>query len=173
MSDYLMIGEVLKPQGIRGECKIRPWAAEPERFRHWDPLYLEKDGQYVPLRVRFHRLHEGFVYATLGECASAEDAELLRGQRLYVDRAHASPLAEGAVYIADLIGCEAVDEEGRTLGTLREVLQNGPVDTWVFRGEHAGFMAPALQAVFPEVDTAHRRIRVDARRLDEVAVFED
>ncbi len=173
MPDYLMIGEVLKPQGIRGECKIKPYAAEPELFRRWNPLYLEKDGEYSPIPVHFHRLHEGFVYATLGECATAGDAERLRGQRLYVDRVHAAPLAEGEVYIADLIGCEAVDEEGRSLGTLSDVLQNGPVDTWVFRSERGGFMAPALQAVFPEVDPAARRIRVNADRLDEVAVFED
>ena len=96
----------------------------------------------------------------------------LRGGSLYVDRAHAAPLPEGGIYIADLIGCEAVDEKG-VLGTLTEVLQNGPVDTWVFRGEKGGFMAPALKAVFPEVDPEARRISVLSARLEEVAVFED
>ena len=32
MTDYLMIGEVLKPQGLRGECKIRPYAADRALF---------------------------------------------------------------------------------------------------------------------------------------------
>ena len=173
MTEYLMIGEVLKPQGVRGECKIRPYCADPERFRRWDTLFTEAGTERVPLACRVKRIHEGYVYAVLGDCATMEDAEHLRGTLLYIDRAHASPLAEGEVYIADLIGCSAVDESGRHLGTLTEVLQNGPVDTWVFRGEKGGFMAPALKAVFPEVDPEARRISVLSARLEEVAVFED
>ena len=102
-----------------------------------------------------------------------EDADRLRGRKLYIDRAHASPLEEGAVYIADLIGCEATDEQGQVLGTLTEVLQHGSVDTWVFRRSHGYFMAPALKEVFPEVDLPSRRIRTVSARLQEVAVFED
>ncbi len=173
MTDYLMIGEILKPQGVRGECKIRSWAAQTELFSSWKTLYLESGGVFTPLSCRFGRIHDGFVYATLGDCASMEDAEKLRGRLLYIDRAHAAPLAEGDVYIADLIGCEAKDGDGNSLGRLTEVLQHGSVDTWVFRGKEGGFLAPALKDVFTEVDTAERVIRVDARRLQEVAVFED
>ncbi len=173
MTDYLMIGEVLKPQGVRGEVKIRSFAADTELFRSWNPLFLEDAGSYTPLPCRFGRIHDGFVYATLGDCATVEEAENLRGRFLYIDRAHAAPLEEGSVYIADLIGCEAVDEEGNVLGRLTDVLQHGSVDTWVFRGKKGGFLAPALKDVFTEVDTAGRRIRVNTARLHEVAVFED
>ena len=172
MNDYLMIGEVLKPQGLRGECKIKPCAADLELFAEWKTLYLLKAGEYLSLPCRVTRIHEGFVYAVLGDCRGPEDAERLRGAKLYVDRAHASPLSEGEEYIADLIGCEAVDETGRVLGTLKDVLQNGPVDTWVFSGVRP-FMAPALLRVFPEVNVAERRISVLSGPLDEVAVFED
>ncbi len=173
MTDYLMIGEVLKPQGVRGEVKIRSFAADTELFRSWNPLFLEEGGAYTPLPCRFGRIHDGFVYATLGGCASVEEAEKLRGRSLYIDRAHAAPLEEGAVYIADLIGCEAVDEEGNVLGRLTDVLQHGSVDTWVFRGKKGGFLAPALKDVFTEVNPAERRILVRSGRLQEVAVFED
>ena len=33
MTDYLMIGEVLKPQGLKGECKIRPFASDITLFQ--------------------------------------------------------------------------------------------------------------------------------------------
>ena len=173
MTEYLMIGEVLKPQGIHGECKIRPYCADPEQFRRWSTLYTESEGARMPLACRVRRIHEGYVYAVLGDCASMEEAERLRGVSLYIDRAHATPLSDGEVYIADLIGCDAVDEQGRVLGSLTEVLQNGPVDTWVFRGEKGGFMVPALKAVFPDVDPVARRISVVSARLEEVAVFEN
>lgn len=172
MTEYLQIGEVLRPQGLRGECKIRPWASDPSLFETWTTLYTEEKGEYHPLAFDFHRLHDGFVYARLGTCATLEDAERLRGTQLFIDRAHAAPLEEGAVYIADLIGCRAVDEAGQELGVLSDVLQHGTVDTWVFSGPRP-FMAPALRQVFPEVDPEEKRIRVVREKLEEVAVFED
>ena len=172
MTEYLMIGEVLKPQGLRGECKIKPCAADITLFQRWKTLYREDHGSYVPVSFALRRIHEGFVYAILDGCGSPEEVERLRGERLFIDRAHAAPLEAGAVYIADLIGCRAVDEQGRELGELTDVLQHGSVDTWVFGGKRP-FMAPALKAVFPEVDAEARLIRVQSDRLEEVAVFED
>ena len=173
MTKYLMIGEVLKPQGLHGECKIRPSAADLSRFETWNSLYMRRENIYEPLPCRVTRIHDGFVYAVLGHCSSPEDAEHFRGELLYVDREHATPLENGAHYIADLIGCKAVDKEnGRLLGILKDVLQNGPVDTWVFGGNRP-FMAPALLRVFPKVDPDAGIISVDAEALDEVAVFEN
>ena len=165
-----MIGTVLKPQGIRGECKIRSYAADTGRFETWSELYL-KDGEvFQPVSVRVKRIHDGFVYAFLDGSDSAGAAERFRGRELYVDRAHAAPAEEGAVLIADLIGCSAVDEAGEVLGTLTEVLQYGSVDTWVFDTGAGTLMAPALKAVFPDVDPENRRITVVRERLEEVAV---
>ena len=169
-----MIGTVLKPQGIRGEVKIRPYAARVEMFSSWKNLYLEDHGVYSPVSVKFSRIHDGFVYAFLSDCASADDAEKFRGRDLYIDRAHAAPPEDGSAYIADLIGCEAVDENGQIIGTLTDVLQYGSVDTWVFRTPGGRtMMAPALLSVFPAVDTGEGRITVCAEKLQEVAVLDD
>ena len=174
MQDYLMIGVVLRPQGVHGECRIRPYAADLDRFAEWKTLYLEENGGYTPVGCAVHRIHDGIVYATLGDCATPEDVERLRNRQLFIDRAHAAPPAEGSVYIADLLGCEAVTREGTSLGVLTDVLQHGSVDTWVFRAPDGGtWMAPALLDAFPEVDPEARRITVHESRLREVAVFED
>ena len=173
MIDYLMIGEVLKPQGIKGEVKIKPYAANHDDFRRWKTLYIKQGETYQPVKMKCSRVHEGFVYAVLGECASMEDAEKFRAVQLYVDRAHANPLEEDEVYISDLIGCEGVDEEGKSIGQLTDVLQHGMVDVYVFKKKGVTVMAPALKAVFPTVDVAEKRISVVREKLDEVAVWEE
>ena len=173
MNEYLLIGEVLRPQGVRGEAKIRPYAANPEDFRRWTTLFLQSGTDYAPIACACSRVHDGFVYATLGDCANPDDVEKLRGRRLFIDRAHANALEEDEVYICDLIGCEAVDETGAVVGTLTDVLQHGPVDVYVFRTPRGTLMAPALKAVFPRVDVAARRMDVCAERLQEVAAVED
>ena len=45
MNEYLMIGEVLKPQGVRGEVKIKPYAADLEAFHDWKTTVGKEMGQ--------------------------------------------------------------------------------------------------------------------------------
>ena len=173
MNEYLMIGEVLKPQGIKGEVKVKPFAANHDDFRRWKKLYVKQGETFEPIKAKCSRVHDGFVYVTLGECASMEDAEKLRGVQLWIDRAHANQLEEDEVYISDLIGCEGIDEAGKSIGVLQDVLQHGVVDVYVFKQKGKSVMVPALKAVFPTVDVAGKRISVVRERLDEVAVWEE
>ena len=173
MNEYLMIGEVLRPQGIHGEAKVRPYAADPEAFYDWDTLYIQEKDGYRPVTAVCSRVHDGFAYVTLDGCETPEAVDRLRGTRLWIDRDHACELAEGEVYITDLIGCRAVDENGTEVGVLKDVLQHGAADVYVFRTKRGGMMAPALKAVFPAIDLENRVISVVSARLNEVAVFED
>ena len=171
MNDYLMIGTVLKPQGVQGECKIRSWAADIGHFKTWKVLYIKCSGSFKPVPLQVSRIHDGFVYAHLNGSSSVDDAEQYRGVDLYIDREHAAPAEEGAVLIADLIGCVARDESGTEIGVLTDVLQYGTVDTWVFKTASGTLMAPALLSVFTSVDPESRSILVAKEKLEEVAVL--
>ena len=115
MNDYLMIATVLKPQGVRGECKLRSYAADIERFHKWDTLYLKKNDSFLPVSLRTVRIRDGFVYAHLDGSDSADAAERFRGCDLYIARSAAAPVDKDSTLIADLIGCEAKDENGERL----------------------------------------------------------
>lgn len=169
-NDYLLIAAVLKPQGIHGECKLRSYAADIEMFRRWPTLYRKTGTLFEPVSVRVAGIRDGFVYAFLNGSDSADAAEKLRGTDLYVNRSDIAPSEEGAVLIADLIGCAAQDEHGVEIGILSDVLQHGTVDTWVFRTPGGTLMAPALKAVFPEVDVSAGTILAVRDRLEEVSV---
>ena len=170
MDDFLMIGTVLKPQGVRGECKIRSWAADISRFNTWKVLYMKTVDGFMPVAVEVTRISDGFVFAHLDGSPSANEAEKYRGTDLYVDRDNAAPAEKDATLIADLIGCTARDENGTEIGVLTDVLQHGTVDTWVFRTASGTLMAPALLSVFPAVDPENKAIDVIRERLEEVAV---
>ena len=170
MNDYFMIASVLKPQGVRGECKLRSYASDIECFHRWNTVYLKIAECYTPVALRTVRIRDGFVYAHLDSSASVMEAERFRGCDLYIDRAHTAPPEDGAVMIADLIGCEARDERGGSIGTLTDVLQYGTVDTWVFQTGTGTLMAPALKSVFPDVFPDRKLICVIRDRLEEVAV---
>ena len=114
--DYLLLGEVVRPQGIHGEVKLRHYTDDPERFLELKTVYREREGRYEPIGVTGARVREDDVFLMLEGVRDRNAAEALRGVKLWVDRAHARELGEDEVYIADILGAEAYDTQGRPRG---------------------------------------------------------
>lgn len=173
LDSYLVIGEVLKPQGVKGELKVRPITCAPERFNGLKSVFLKTGEQYVPSKINVTRIDSDAVYMMFDGIRDRDAAERVRGQLLYIDREHAVKLPEDAEFICDLIGCVAVDDGGREIGTLSDVLQPGGNDVYVFQGPLGEVLVPALKSVVLRVDVREKSMLLCARRLSEVAVFHE
>ena len=173
-SEYLQIGEIVKPQGIRGEVKLRAMTSDMDRYARLETVYLKEGGKYVPHKVRKGRSYDGFAFLQLEGVNDHNQAELLRGTEVYVDREHAVELDEDENFICDLEGLEAYDTQGNHIGTLREVLTPNQIcDVYVFDTPRGEMMIPALRRVVKEVDLDEEKIILDESVLPEVAVWED
>lgn len=174
LDTHLVIGQVLRPQGIRGEVKVKPITADIARFQALKEALFQKEGAFEGKKVEKCRIDKDAVYLKFEGVDDRNQAETLRDELLYVDRAHAIELPEDYNFICDLIGCEGVDDEGESLGRIEEVLQPGGNDVYVFRGSPRGeVLVPALKSVVLNVDVEQKRMTLSAARLREVAVFED
>lgn len=173
LSEYLMIGEITKPQGVRGEVKVRPCTCDPERFDALETVYFKRGEQYIPVNIRVNRLSPDAVFMNVAGVADRDAAEKLRGTPLYIDRAHAVQLDEDTAFLCDLYGLKGAVDDGRDLGELTDVMQPGGNDVYVFKGPLGEVLVPALKSVVLAVDLDAGVMRLDGRRLDEVAVFED
>lgn len=164
----LKIGEVLKPQGIKGEIKVKSFFDVPEDYSGLSSLLI--DGVEYP--VVGVRIREGFVYLRLRGIDSIEAAELLRGKMLEINRESAPRLPDGRYYIEDILGLEVADEKGARLGVLNDVNQYGAADIYSVKGEK-NFMFPALNSVIIKIDIDGRKIVLDSGELLKVAVYEN
>lgn len=175
LSERLLVGIVVKPQGIAGQVKIKPETDDPDRFLLLDTIEVQKaQGQpAISVSIEQVAVRDGFVYATLDGSASRNEAESQRGWLLSVPRDQAIALPPDHHFIADLVGCRVVDTQGKALGVLTEVLQPGANDVYVVDRQPGRMLIPALKKVIPTVDVEQRIIVVDERLLDEVAVIED
>lgn len=175
MNEYLAVGEILKPQGVRGEIKLRPLTNDPARFEDVKELYLEQNGEYSPIGARLVRITEDAVYLKLEGIDDRNAAETLRARLLYVDRAHAVQLSEDENFIVDLIGLKGLDSDGNELGILTDVMQPGGNDVYVFenRSLRRETLVPALKSVVLKTDLENGIMLLDAKRLTEVAVTDD
>ncbi len=173
LDPFLVIGEVLKPQGVKGELKVRPITCAPQRFEGLSQVHMLVDGQYAPQKIRVTRIDPDAVYLMLEGVKDRNAAEAYRGQLLYVDRAHAVKLPKDAEFICDLIGCVASDDSGREIGRLADVLQPGGNDVYVFKGPLGEVLVPALKSVVLKVDVREKTMLLSRERLSEVAVFDE
>lgn len=174
MNEYLVIGEVLKPQGVRGEVKVRPITCDETRFEELESVLLKKGDAFESIGVKPVRIDGDAVYLKFDGIDDRDQAEKLRGQLLYVDRAHAVELDDDANFIVDLIGLDGVDDEGGRYGKLVDVMQPGGNDVYVFRDEkRRETLVPALKTAILKVDLANGQMLMSAKRLREVAVTDE
>lgn len=173
-SEYLLIGEITRPQGVRGEMRVRPYTDDPMRFEELKEVFVEHGGVYEARKISFVRLNsDDVVIIRMDGVNDANAVEALRGEKLYVDRAHAVELPEDADFIVDLIGCHVTDDEGCDYGRITDVMQPGGNDVYVINGKHGEVLVPALKSVVISVDTKKGEMLLNAERMREVAVFED
>lgn len=171
--EYLMIGEITKPQGVRGELKVRPVTRDPYRFEGMTEAYMKRGDEYRRVSMRVNRVTGDAAFISLEGIESREQAEKLRGTLLYVDRAHAIALSEDETFLCDLMGLKGVDDEGREIGVITDILQPGGNDVYVFSGPRGEVLVPALKSVVLKVDLDAGIMVLDAARMAEVAVYED
>ena len=173
LSEYLMIGEITKPQGVRGEVKVRPCTCDPDRFEGLETVYVKKGDTWAPISITVNRLAPDAVFMNIEGVSDRDQAEKLRGTLLYIDRAHAVELDEDSTFLTDLYGLRGQVDDGRDLGEIVDVMQPGGNDVYVFKGPLGEVLVPALKSVVLAVDLEAGVMRLDGKRLDEVAVFEE
>ena len=165
--EKLIIGEVLKPQGIRGELKIKTFTDYPEQVKAYKTLYI--DG--TPYKILSFRVGgDGFAYVGFRGIVDRNAAELYRGKKIEGDRDDAPALNEGQYYIVDIIGLSCETEDGEVLGVVTDITN---LATDVYTIEKAGkkVLFPAVKGVVKKVDIEQKKLIVDKAVFDEIAVY--
>ncbi len=162
----LVIGKIVKPQGIRGEVKAIPYTDDAEIFKKIPHVYIE-EREYKILGAR---TAGGMAYLSLRGVPDRNAAELLREKELCIPREEAPAPDEGRYYIADLLGSEVVDENGELLGVLKEI-RSAATDIYTLEKEGKEILFPAAAGVVISVDANAKKIVVSRKRFGEVAVL--
>lgn len=173
MQDYLLIGEITKPQGVQGELKLRPITCDPWRFEDMDYAYVKEGETYRKVEIKVRKVNEDAVYLRMEGVLTRNDAEEVRGTQLFIDREHAVELDEDSTFICDLMGLKGVLTDGSEIGKIIDVMQPGGNDVYVFKGKKGEVLVPALKSVVVKVDLNEGVMLLDADRMAEVAVYDE
>jgi len=173
MQDYLLIGEITKPQGVQGELKVRPITCDPWRFEDLDFAFVKEGESYKKVSISVRKVNEDAVYLRMEGVLTRNDAETMRGTQLFIDRENAVELDEDSTFICDLMGLKGVLTDGGEIGKIIDVMQPGGNDVYVFKGKRGEVLVPALKSVVVKVDLNEGVMLLDSARMAEVAVYSD
>jgi 16S rRNA processing protein RimM len=156
---YVEIGLITAPHGIKGEARVRQLSEFAGQAAKAARFYVEEQGWLAVDGLRFHKQ---FMLIKFAGIDSVEAVEKLRNRRIFLTREQIGELPEGRYYIEDLIGLAVLDLSGRTLGTLKEVLHTGSNDVYVVKtADGKDILLPALKTVIKKTDVGGGVMLVD------------
>ena len=79
--EYLQIGEIVRPQGIRGEVKLRAMTEDMSRYARLESVFLKKNGQMEEKKVLKGRSYDGFAFLQLEGVMTATRRRHCAGRR--------------------------------------------------------------------------------------------
>lgn len=157
--EFLIVGRVVRPHGIRGDVAMKLMTDYPERLTSAQTLYLGPD--YEPYTVERLRSHKIGLLIKFEEINDRDEAEALREQFVHVHVSSAIPLEEGEYYLYQLEGIRVVTEEGEELGTLTDYIETGANDVYIITKPEGGeILLPAIPDVIKDVDIEGKTMTV-------------
>lgn len=158
--DYLTVGTITSPHGVKGEVKVYPLTDDVNRFKKCKELYLSVGNEYRLLHVTGVKFSGRFVILKFAEFETMNDVEGLRKKDLLVDRAHAVRLQKDEYFIADLIGLSVYAGE-RFVGRVKDVMETGANDVYIIEKEDGKeLLLPAIKECILKVDIPNERMEV-------------
>lgn len=165
-SEWVAIGRVTAPHGLRGEVRVLPLTDVERRFEQTERIFVEtkqQPGLRKPLHIVRVAYRKNLVILGFREISSIEQAETLRDAVLQVPIDEVAPLPEGYYYVFQLIGLEVYTTSGEYVGRVTEVLtENLPNDVYVVAREgKRPALVPAVRQFVQNIDLDSGRIIID------------
>jgi 16S rRNA processing protein RimM len=189
-ADAIEVGRIADAWGIKGWFKVLPHSASPEALfssKRWYLLPSDRaaGGSQSPtakasasasggtvkpvlLKIKEAKDHSDSVVACSLDVADRNQAEALKGARIFVPRSSFPTAGTDEYYWVDLLGLDVVNREGVALGQVKDLMSTGPQTVLVLSQatEEAGKpaierMIPFVTAFVDNVDLPGRKITVD------------
>jgi 16S rRNA processing protein RimM len=122
--DLIQVGHITGAYGIRGGVRVTPYSMDADALLSVKTWWIDKPSLRT-VQVRNAKYHSGDVTATLVDANDREAAEALKGATVQVSRSDFPELPEDEYYWTDLIGLDAVNLQGETLGKVTDMMHNG------------------------------------------------
>jgi 16S rRNA processing protein RimM len=159
--DTLIVAELGKPHGIRGEITARLRGVTVDELAAISSLRVRgADDSEAPVRVSGGRPRSAGWILRIDGVNDRDEAEAFRGAVILAPRQELPAPEPGEWWVDDLIGLEVVSDDGEPLGRLTEVLKLPANDVFVVRSDVREVLLPAIDDVILAVDLEEKKMTV-------------
>jgi len=159
-SATVVLGRVGAPFGLQGWVKVSSYTEPARGIADYPVWRLLQGGVTREVEVLDSKLAGRGVAVRLAGIETIEAARALTGAEIQVDRAALPPVARGEFYLHDLLGLQAVNREGHSLGQVEGFLELPAHPVVVLRGERER-LVPLVPERIVEVNLELGRVTLD------------
>ncbi len=156
-----MLGRVSGLLGVKGWVKVHSYTDPRDSIVDFPAWILCAGGSEDTVELEDGRQQGRTVVAKLKTIDDREQASMLVGADIAVEREALAPCEPGEYYWADLEGLEVVTAQGVSLGILEYLFETGGHDVMVVMGERQRLIPFVQETVVREVNLGDRVIVVD------------
>ena len=143
---YIEAGRIVNTHGVAGEVKIEVWLDSPAFLRRFPRIFVGG----VEKKLLGGRAQKNFLIAKLEGVDDVNAAMALKEKTITVDRGDVR-LPKGSFFLQDILGASVVDEAGREIGKLADVLERPAQNIYVVQGEQE-HLIPAVPEFILKTD---------------------
>jgi 16S rRNA processing protein RimM len=161
MTERVIVAKIGAPHGVRGEVKLWPFTQDPMAVADYGPLET-KDGARR-FEIETVRAAGNHLVARLKGVGDRDAAQALTNTELYVPRERLPAIdRDDTFYHSDLIGLDAVSEDGVQIGTIHAVHDFGAGSVLEITPLGSGdtLMLPFTDTTVPKVDLGAKQVVV-------------
>lgn len=162
----ILMGRVAGLYGVKGWLKIVSYTRPPDNIFLYNPWQIKQDGASRAVALVEGKVHGKGLIAAFAGITDRDAARELIGAEIEIDRAQLRELAPGEYYWHDLLGMQVVNNSGKALGRLTEILETGANDVLVVKGEGRHLIPLVWNSYVLAVDREQGIIRVDWETME-------
>jgi 16S rRNA processing protein RimM len=122
----ILLAVIAQAHGIQGAVKLKAFTQDPANVVAYGPLHDEQGREYSLKLIRVSP--DGGLIVAIKGIEDRNQAEALRGTKLYIERSQLPDLSEEEFYHSDLIGLKVQDLQDQDIGRVCAVNNYGAGD---------------------------------------------
>ena len=153
----VLIGRIVAPHGVRGDLRILPDTDRPEIFKKLKTIYI--GGK--PCHLLSARPHKNVYILHVEGVDDRNMAETLISKVVEVPFSELPQREEGSYYYFQLIGLQVVTEDGKAVGTVKEIIETGANNVYsISTPEGKEILLPAFRDCILDVNVDEKRMTI-------------
>lgn len=150
--EYILVGKVAKPHGLRGEFKVQTYSGDAETILQYSRFFLvDTQGYLTPsLPIQRSRIQGRTVIIKLEGVDDRSAAESIQGKGVLVSKNDLPVLAEDEFYWYQMIDLPVFTADDQCVGTISSIFSNGAQDIMVIKSEHRELLVPIIDSIIKE-----------------------